>query len=1183
MGISMSGSSSQTPVVEYISEHPDLIIQSSQIWGELGFDVTTHTHKPLQIGDKTYDKGLGHHAPGEVTIDLNGLYDTFETEVGVQSDCPTGSVIFSIFVDGEKKFDSGVLKAGEQAKPVKISVVGAQILTLNAGPGDHDTNGDMANWADTRLTRSISATLASWTTIDLAPFARVVTWDPNRMDGSKANRVQEFHAEDIFMESDLLPSTDGFYTVPVSESGLGCIGLQWIERRKLKNITIDFANPPTVPADQVQVQYWAGESVWQGTWQPIKATVEQEGHKWTFKLDGASSQNLRKGSWKVRFIFPKQDKQVVVKRMVCKSPLRTGKLDMILTSEKPTGHGTVSIYNGEFVDLSGAVSHTATWDMSKPLKMKVRYEITTYWKPDQTVVRLALPYAAFGIATDDLLTNKSVYVKEYGIFATIELDSRSALADYKKSIADKKTVLERVNVMPDQTFEQAMEKTHNPLQNNGPTLLSLACDNHKFMLEQDGRVQFPIQTMPEHDMASFGDWGQAARITPAFGTWTGNLQTRHLEGGWLPIVVSTAEQNGIEYKQRSFVAPVGKGDKSSPWFNDKPLFVAEFTIENKSSKPGEASLELAFLTNGKENKAAAMTVTPSGAAALFDGNLLASVDASQVGSLKTEIQDGKVVLKGEIKSGGKAVCIVYVPGWQAKPEEASHLKGGGNLTTEVKAYWEHVMSPAAQIEIPDQKLEDVIKASQVHCLIAARNEDHDKKVAAWIASVSYGPLESEANSIILGMDLLGHDEFAKRSHDFFIDKYNAEGFLTTGYTLMGTGWQLWTLGEHFQLTRDTEWLKSHAPEVVRVCKWITEQRKKTEKLDANGLHHPEYGLMPPGVQADWNAFAYHFSLNGYYYAGLLHAATALDQIGDPNAKALLADAKEFREDILRAYHWTQSRAPVYELQDGSWVPEYSGQLFCPGPTANFFPGEDGNRSWCYDVELGAHQLVPHGILDPNSKDVDWMMNHMEDVQFLAEGWFDYPADTNHKDWFNLGGFSKVQPYYTRNAEIYAMRDDVKPFVRSYFNDLASLLNEGNLSLWEHFHNAGAWNKTHETGYFLQQTKFMLAMEHGDTLYLAPMVTNNWLKDGMVISAKDLPTRFGRVSYRITSHAGKGYIEAVVEAPTVEHPKELAIRLRHPEEKQIKSATVNGKEARFDAAKGLIYLPTTGKSTVKAEY
>lgn len=206
--------------------------------------------------------------------------------------------------------------------------------------------------------------------------------------------------------------------------------------------------------------------------------------------------------------------------------------------------------------------------------------------------------------------------------------------------------------------------------------------------------------------------------------------------------------------------------------------------------------------------------------------------------------------------------------------------------------------------------------------------------------------------------------------------------------------------------------------------------------------------MPPGVMADWNAYAYHFCLNGYYYAALQAAGEALSQIEYPGAKNWLAEADDFRKAILRSYHWTQARMPVYLLRDGTGVVAYPSQVHSPGPLAGFFPGEDANRSWCYDVELGPHHLVPLGVLDPGTPEVGEMMDHHEDVQFLADGWFDYPAERNHQDPYNLGGFAKVQPYYCRNAEIYAMRDDVKPFIRSYYNTLPSLLNLEVLSLQE---------------------------------------------------------------------------------------------------------------------------------------
>jgi len=198
---------------------------------------------------------------------------------------------------------------------------------------------------------------------------------------------------------------------------------------------------------------------------------------------------------------------------------------------------------------------------------------------------------------------------------------------------------------------------------------------------------------------------------------------------------------------------------------------------------------------------------------------------------------------------------------------------------------------------------------------------------------------------------------------------------------------------------------------------------------------------------------------------------------------------------------------------------------------------------------------------------------------------EYNEEENKGDWFNLGGFAKVQPYYGRIAEIYAMRGDVKPFIRSYFNAIPSLLNTENLSFWEHFHNMGAWNKTHETGSFLQQTRFMFIMEKGDELWLAPYVTNNWMKDGMVVDIKNAPTRFGNVSYRIASSVDSGFIDAVIEPPKYRQPSELVIRLKHPEGKAIQSVIVNGMAHKdFDSVKECIAIkPSTDTINIRAEY
>jgi hypothetical protein len=281
----------------------------------------------------------------------------------------------------------------------------------------------------------------------------------------------------------------------------------------------------------------------------------------------------------------------------------------------------------------------------------------------------------------------------------------------------------------------------------------------------------------------------------------------------------------------------------------------------------------------------------------------------------------------------------------------------------------------------------------------------------------------------------------------------------------------------------------------------------------------------------------------------------------------------------------QARCPVVPLGNGRWTVNQPAMLDVFGNVEEMVPTEDGDRSWCYSVELGAHHLAANRLLDPRSDEVARMMDYLEDQQFLRSGWGDNPEQRNRDDAFNLGGFSKVQPYYARNAEIYAMRDDVKPFIRSYFNVLSTLLNTEILSLWEHFNNGGAWNKTHETGWFLCQTATMFVMNRGDELWLAPCVTNNWLKDGMVVAVRNAPTRFGPVGFTITSHVAKGYIEASIEPPTRTAPKHIVLRIRHPDGKRMKSVTVNGRpHADFDPTTETIQLaPAVDPLKLRVDY
>jgi len=649
----------------------------------------------------------------------------------------------------------------------------------------------------------------------------------------------------------------------------------------------------------------------------------------------------------------------------------------------------------------------------------------------------------------------------------------------------------------------------------------------------------------------------------------------------------TAEDNGIICRQRTFVAP-HRGERPpgpSPWWHPHPVFVAEFDLGNGGDEAAQTQLRLNFATDKNLFESASVGGDETNVPLSSDGRVLAVVHSDNPQAVRARTEDSAIILSASLPAHATARARVYIPGWDVKVgDEATVCAGAPSIDT-VEGYWLSLLGPSMQVDIPDRLLSDVIRASQVYCFMNARNEGEGARIAPWIGADRYGPLESEGHSIVAGMDLFGHHDFARRALEFYIKRYNAQGYLTTGYTMMGTGQHLWALGEHFGLTHDTEWLRAKAPEVARVAEWIADQRRKTEVLDAFGNQPPEYGLVPPGVIADWHRYAYRYYMEGYYCAGLRAAARALDAIGHEGAEALAAESERFLAAVQRAYDWTQARTPAPALSDGSFIPGVPSMVYTFGTCEEQFPGEDWGRSWAGDADTGTHHLAALGLLDAESAEVERMAQILEDYWFLRAGLGDYPEEKNHADWFNLGGFSKIQPYYCRLNHVYALRDDVKPFIRSYFNAIPTLLNTENRSLWEHFHNRGGWNKTHETGWLLEQTRNMFVTERGEELWLAPFVTTHWMQDGMTVAISNAPSRFGPLNYEIRSRVAEGVIDAGIKPPTRSTPKAIVLRLRHPEGKPMRAVTVNGKpHTDFDAERECIILqPTTEPIMVRAEY
>jgi hypothetical protein len=1181
-----------------------MLLLHTQGWGELGFNTAAHAPRtpgePLHIGDQDYASGLGHHAPGKLVVLLGREYTLFETEVGLQPCGGGGSVVFRVWVDGTVQFDSGVMHPGDSAKRVRLPVSGVQELVLEADDAGDGITCDMANWADARLTPKDDAVgRTDIVSVDIAPFAQVIASDPDRKKGAHADRLQEFRAEDLQLETELAPSVDASYVVTAGSSGTSCVGLRWFRQRALRELRLQLVTPANESAlKAAQIEAWFGESLWQGQWLPISAAKSIVDGVMVFQLPFKAPTGGLLQTRKVRCLIPATHSGLIVRSIKAYTRTKWQDAALVIEAEKPDrgAQGEFRIFSGQLLSNAPMAKATARtsgstqgftvsgwnkWTFSTPQRLVVRYAAPSALAGDETIIQFRMPSGAVGVSMTDLLTNRCVYVPSHGLFVALhgsspwqepsaERDDHLTLAKYKRQIDGRKTILEQVRQLPDQTLAQAMTKTHHESQREGPVMLALACDNLKFVLERFGTLRFPTTTNTQQDWLS-----TAAQIEPRFGDGTPDRFERRLDGGWLPIPTITVEREGVDYLQRTFVTPCDDAGPDPARLNRRSLCVAEFILRNTRSEATDARLELRFKAPDQPESGLTWDHLPSSHDVIRLGRITARVLSEDAGPLEVRAEHGSLTFAGRLPAHGAARCVVLL---SESGEINYRITDVEKLRQGVEAYWRAVLAEAMQIETPDEFLNNVIRSSQVRCLIDARNEANGLRIAPWIAAMSYGPLESEAHSVIRGMAFLGHDEFARRALDYFIHRYNTNGFLTTGYTTFGTAWHLWTLSECFELTRSTNWLHTRMPDLRRTGDWIVRQTDKTRTLNAGNQPAPESGLVPPGVMADWNAFAYHFMMNGYYHAALRELSQLLESVNDPaNAAVYARYARDLARDTRRAYRWTQGQSPVLPLRNGTWIPHYPSQVHSPGKLAGFFPGDDAGRSWAYDVELGAHQLVPSGVFAADEAEVTRMLCHMEDIQFLGDGWFDYPAVTNEQDWFNLGGFAKVQPYYARNAEIYALRDDPKPFIRSYFNSLASLLNPEVLTLWEHFRHSGAWDKTHETGYFLHQTRQMLVQERGSELWLAPLLPSAWLEDGSELVVSKAPSRYGPLGFRLRSRVAQGCVEMRIDPPTRLTPPVLALRLRHPADRKITRFEVNGqRHNEWIEGTSLIRLPCPGK-------
>ncbi|MDO8451656.1 MAG: NPCBM/NEW2 domain-containing protein [bacterium] len=109
---------------------------------------------PLSVQYAFYRKGLGTHAKSRLVYDLGGHFKTFETDYGIDTQAgDKASAVFQIYLDGNRLFESGVIRKFDLPRHATVDVSRGKLLELVTTDAGDGINDDHTDWLNPKLLR----------------------------------------------------------------------------------------------------------------------------------------------------------------------------------------------------------------------------------------------------------------------------------------------------------------------------------------------------------------------------------------------------------------------------------------------------------------------------------------------------------------------------------------------------------------------------------------------------------------------------------------------------------------------------------------------------------------------------------------------------------------------------------------------------------------------------------------------------------------------------------------------------------------------------------------------------------------------------------------------------------------------------------------------------------------------
>ncbi|MCY3022495.1 MAG: hypothetical protein NTW87_26235 [Planctomycetota bacterium] len=785
---------------------------------------------------------------------------------------------------------------------------------------------------------------------------------------------------------------------------------------------------------------------------------------------------------------------------------------------------------------------------------------------NSTLIQLRCGKSPVAFLLRDVKAAAPMYIPEYGVAITSASDPRG-YAEIAESVRRQGLVseLQRIANDPEETYEKAAARNRSM---QCPTWLGLGRDLRIFRVsnEEHGGYWGCIVpafhsfqcTLPETDNQPY-----ALNFAIGPGSACRLRVQRRLEDGVLPIVRSVQREGDVIYQVTAFATLETQPLSATAVRGSDWRAAYAHTLGNMYSAEEKAQLQdlIAKETHGREEELVCcvrVEAVNSGRVPRYAWMRAARISAGKAHKFEngcSTVGPERVYAVQRINGGPmpqEEMAVLLQPGEcvvfdMLVPHQPISRERAGKLATldfeahldACRKYWRERLAAGAQISVPEREIDERIRAGLLHLDINTLGQEPDGNVLTCVGW--YSPIGSESAPMIQFYDSMGWHRLAERALDFFLERQREDGFIQNfgGYQLE-TGPVLWSAGEHFRYTRDEQWARRVKGKLLRSCEYLLQWRARNKKEELRGRG---YGLLD-GKVADPEDFFHSFMLNGLSYLGLQRVAEMLETIDPAESRRLAKEAAEYKQDIRQSYHEALARSPVIPLGDGTWAPapppwsEYRGPVSLYTEGGNWFThGAFGAR----DSLIGPLYLVISEVLEPGELGTTFLLN-------------------THQELMTVENAGLSQPYYCRHDFVHLKRGEVKAYLKTWYNQFTALQDRETYTFWEHYFRASQ-HKTHEEAWFLMQTRWMLFLEEGATLAFLRAIPRGWLKQGQRIELRNVGTYFGAASLRVESRLDEGVLEATVECRSDRRPKEVTIRLPHPD-----GATATSVEGgTYDAA------------------